>query len=119
MLEAGIHNLEFKDSYNYHLIGSLQPDMQRPPSFLQIYFLNDDDQIARRTSIVDGLLRPVLLDILESLKEHHKYAKETKSAYELAASKSLQDFSIIINETARPAIRLVTDGYELFSSTNS
>ncbi|GFS22302.1 DNA helicase [Elysia marginata] len=87
----------------YHLIGSLHADGQNPPSFLQIYFLNDDDQVARRKSFFDGLLHPVLLDIQESLKEHHKYAKEIRCAYEFAASQDLQDFSIIIKESARHA----------------
>ena len=77
----------------YHLIGSLQPDMENSPSFLQIYFLNDDDQVARRQSIVNAILRPVLLDIQECLKEHHKYAKEIRCAYEFAASQDLQDLS--------------------------
>ncbi|RUS85856.1 hypothetical protein EGW08_006408 [Elysia chlorotica] len=80
---------------------SLHADGQNPPSFLQIYFF--DDQVARRKSIFDGLLHPVLLDIQESLKEHHKYAKEIRCAYEFAASQDLQDFSIIIKESARPA----------------
>lgn len=85
-----------------HLIGPLEPQNQRQPSFLQIYFMDGEDQILRRSNITDGLCQNTLLDIQDALSENHKYVRELKCAYEFARTENMADFKIVINEAARP-----------------
>ena len=85
-----------------HLIGSLLPNEANPPSFLQIYFMDGEDQISRRNNITHGLSPTILLDIQNTLLEHHKYVRELKCAYEFANAENMRQYSIVINEAQRP-----------------
>ena len=85
-----------------HLIGPLEPADEMQVRFLQIYFMDGDLQIQRKFSITDGLCNSILLDMQEALNQNHKYVKELKCAYEFASSRQIENFRIVINETARP-----------------
>ena len=101
----GIHSSEFKVRFvsKCHLIGPLEPADEMQARFLQIYFMDGDQQIQRRSSITDGLCNSILLDIQEALNQNHNlYVKELKCAYEFASSRQIEIFRIVINETARP-----------------
>ena len=54
-----------------HLIGPLEPADEMQDRFLQIYFMDGDQQIQRRSSITDGLCNSILLDIQEALKRYY------------------------------------------------
>ena len=85
-----------------HLIGPLESANEMQARFLQIYFMDGDQQIQRRSSITDGLCNSILLNIQEALNQNHKYVKELKCAYEFASSRQIENFRIVINEAARP-----------------
>ena len=85
-----------------HLIlGPLEPADEMQARFLQICFMDGDQQI-QKSSITDGLCNIILLDIQEALSQNHKYVKELKCAYEFASSRQIENFRIVINETVRP-----------------
>ena len=84
-----------------HLIGPLEPADEMQARFLQIYFMDGNQQI-QMSSITDGNYNSILLDIQEALNQNHKYVKELKCAYEFASSRQIENFGIVINETARP-----------------
>ena len=85
-----------------HLIGSLLPPHDREPSFLQIYFMDGDEQITRRNNVTTGLCHNTLLDIQDVLSENHVYVRELKCAYEFINTQNIEHFKIVINENARP-----------------
>ena len=82
-----------------HLIGPLEPADEMQARFLQIYFMDGNQQI-QRSSIANGFCNRILLDIQEALNQNHKYVKELKCAYEFASSRQIENFLIVINETA-------------------
>ena len=51
-----------------HLIGPLEPADEMQARFLQIYFMDVNQQI-QRFSITDGLCNSILLDIQEALNQ--------------------------------------------------
>ena len=55
-----------------HLIGPLEPADEMQARFLQIYFMDGNQQI-QRSSITDGLCNSILLDIQEALNQNHIY----------------------------------------------
>ena len=63
-----------------HLIGPLEPADEMQTRFLQIYFMDGNQQI-QRSSITDGLCNSILLGIQETLNQNQKYVKELKCAY--------------------------------------
>ena len=85
-----------------HHIGPLEPADEMQARFLQIYFMDGDQQIQRKSSITDGFCNSILLDIHEALNQNHKYVKELKCAYEFSGSRQIENFRIVINETVRP-----------------
>ena len=85
-----------------HLIDPLEPADEMQARFLQIYFMNGDQQIQRKSSITGRLCNSILLDIQEAFNQHHKYLKELKCANEFASSRQIENFRIVLNETARP-----------------
>ena len=61
-----------------HLKGPLEPTDEMQARFLQIFFMDGDQQIQRRSFITDGLCNSILLDIQEALNQNHKYVKRYK-----------------------------------------
>lgn len=67
----------------YHRIGSLLPEPNAKPQFLQIYFMgNEEAETERRVSIVPGVDRNTLQKIQRILKENNTLIKEFKTAIE-------------------------------------
>ena len=67
-----------------HLIGPLEPADENSETFLQVYFLDTDDQVRRRTSIIDGLRPDVVLCLQDILHTNNKYVQQLKSAHKFA-----------------------------------
>ena len=63
-----------------YLIGSLAPNDDQNAAFLQIYFLDESDQIGSRMAIKDNLRPEILLDLQQSLHVHNIYIRDLKSA---------------------------------------
>ena len=77
-----------------HLIGSLLPNDSETSKFLQIYFLDDRDQVKSRMTISNNFkLKPTLMHIFqETLYNYIKlYIGELKSAYQYARQQNLQN----------------------------
>ena len=85
-----------------YLIGSLAADDDQNAAFLQIYFLDESDQIRSRMAITDNLRPEILLDLQQSLHVHNIYVRELKSAYEYVHEHQLKDFNILIVEKPWP-----------------
>ena len=87
----------------YHLIGSLLPTESDNSKFLQIYFLDDSDQVQSRMAISNNSdLKQTLINMLQdTLHNHNKYIRELKTAYQYARQQSLHDYRITILENVR------------------
>ncbi|XP_054275666.1 uncharacterized protein LOC128994867 [Macrosteles quadrilineatus] len=87
----------------YHLIGSLLPPPGQPPSFLQIYFVgNDQDQLERRRNLFQDLEPDVLAELQTMLKSNNSYLLSFKSALETLPL-DLPDLKIVIRADRCPA----------------
>ena len=87
-----------------HLIGSLLPNDSETSKFLQIYFLDNSDQVKSRMTISNNFeLKPTLMHcVQETLYNYNKYIRELKSAYQYARQQNLQNYSMTILEYMRP-----------------
>ena len=65
-------NFRIQGQVCYH-IGSLAPNDDQNAAFLQIYFLDESDQIGSRIAITDNLRPEILLDLQQSLHVHNIY----------------------------------------------
>lgn len=86
----------------YHRIGSLMPGTQQP-SFLQIYFVGDDNHERDIRCGYFQNIKPALVGQLQKiLHENNKYIKDFKAAVE-SVPKELQDFQVVINADKKPS----------------
>lgn len=72
----------------YHRIGPLFPSSGQPAAHLQMYFLSEDDQFQRRSSIFDGLNNDVIRHNTTMMNTHNPYVDEFKSAVSTIRSHS-------------------------------
>ena len=84
-----------------HLIGPLQAEEGVSERFLQIYFLDGEEQIDARMSIFSGLRRPLITNLQQMLFDNNTYVQDLKMAYEYAR-KGNTNYSLVIHEDARP-----------------
>lgn len=97
----------------YHLIGSLLPEPQEQPQFLQIYFMGDEEeQCDRRLQVTNReeqsvgraappLDRDVILSLQEMLHETNALVRGFRTAME--APDKPEEFKVVINADKRPA----------------
>ena len=64
----------------YHRIGSIFPSDGQQPRFMQIYFLSQAEQLARRLTIFDGLNSAIIQSLTEMLHEVNPYVTQLQSA---------------------------------------
>jgi hypothetical protein len=87
----------------YHLIGSLLPPLGQPPSFLQIYFVGDDQvQLGRRQHLFQDLEPDLLAALQTMLQNNNAYLISFKTAIE-SLPVDTPDFKIIIRADRCPA----------------
>ncbi|XP_054286304.1 uncharacterized protein LOC129002484 [Macrosteles quadrilineatus] len=87
----------------YHLIGSLLPPPGLPPSYLQIYFVGDDQvQLQRRQSLFQDLDHDMLAALQNMLQNNNAYLLSFKTTLETFPVDS-PDFKIVIRADRRPA----------------
>lgn len=80
----------------YHRIGSLVAEPKKQPSFLQIYFVGDDN---KEREILCGMytgIKPGLVSQLEKLLHEHKYILDFKAAVD-SVPKDQKEFQVVIN----------------------
>lgn len=87
----------------YHRIGSLIAEPQEQPSFLQIYFVGDDENEKNiRCGIYSGIKPELVSQLQKLLHEHNKYIMDFKAAFDFVP-KSLKDFQVVINADRKPS----------------
>lgn len=85
----------------YHLAGSLLPQENCNPQFLQIYFVgNSSEEVSSRCSNMPDLKQRIILPLQELLHEHNIYIRTFKTALENMPS---DDYQIIIRPDRAPA----------------
>ncbi|XP_044598675.1 uncharacterized protein LOC123274930, partial [Cotesia glomerata] len=86
----------------YHRIGSLMAENNQQPSFLQIYFVGDDNREREiRCGICPGIKPELIHQLQNLLHEHHQYIKDFKVATE-SVPKNQKEFQVIINADKKP-----------------
>ncbi|ELT97359.1 hypothetical protein CAPTEDRAFT_185184 [Capitella teleta] len=66
----------------YHRIGSLLPPENGESKFLQVYFLNGEEEIQQRCKLNAGLRRDIIQELQDILHELHPYVSSLKYALE-------------------------------------
>ena len=64
----------------YHSIGPLFPDAGNQPSFLQIYFIDNEEQTRRRMSLFDGLNPEIIRSLSDMLQQTNPFVTEFQHA---------------------------------------
>ncbi|CAG9771498.1 unnamed protein product [Ceutorhynchus assimilis] len=86
----------------YHRIGSLLPDPQQNPAFLQIYFVCDDDrECDLRCGIFNGLKPELVFQLQKMLHKINKYIIDFKAAID-SVPVGQTDFKVIISANKMP-----------------
>ncbi|KAG8131067.1 hypothetical protein E2320_017795, partial [Naja naja] len=87
----------------YHRIGSIMAGPQQQPSFLQIYFVGDEDNERDiRCGIYPGVNPELVSQLQNLLREHNKYILELKAAVD-SIPKGHKDFKVVINANWKPS----------------
>ena len=66
----------------YHAIGSLIPNDQSKPKFLQLYFYDTDEATDHRLDLMPRLCPNILKQLTDILQISNSYVKSFKAAYE-------------------------------------
>ena len=86
----------------YHQIGSITVAPQHEPSFLQIYFVGDDESERNiRCGIYSGVNRELVDQLQKLLHENNKYILGFKAAID-SVPKGQKDYKVIINANRKP-----------------
>ena len=86
----------------YHLIGSLLPMPTKEHTFLQIYFVGDDEKETQmRCANVSGLNTPLVQKLQKMLHECNTYIQDFQSALD-SMSETDTDFKVVINADKKP-----------------
>ena len=83
----------------YHQIGPMFPAPNEPEGFLQIYFLNEQEQQRRRSSIYDGLNNN-LIHQLTRIMENNPFAQQFVAAASTIRSSTIPNLRIVIKENS-------------------
>lgn len=67
----------------HHRIGALLPTQGSEANFLQIYFLDPDQQLTRRMSLFDNTRRPVILGLQDYFTDNNRYVEQFKNAVQI------------------------------------
>jgi len=87
----------------YHLAGSLLPMPGEQPQFLQIYFMDDQqDQADRRGRIVAGVRGNIVLQLQQLLHQRNRYVQQFKTAKD-RFPQDAQEWRVVIHADKRPA----------------
>ncbi|XP_014679633.1 PREDICTED: uncharacterized protein LOC106819530, partial [Priapulus caudatus] len=88
----------------FHNIGSMYPQPNRPPQFLQIYFIdNKVDEVNTRLSIANQLKPEIVANLRDMLHEHNQYVKAFKTAADTLHNINAPDLTVVIHEDKPPS----------------
>ncbi|KAF8771551.1 hypothetical protein HNY73_018955 [Argiope bruennichi] len=84
----------------YHRIGSLQPQTNEEPNFLQVYFVVDkEQQVEQRCRNVRDIKPGIVSQLQETLHQHNSYVQNFKCAME----KITPEMEIVIHADKVPS----------------
>ena len=87
----------------YHLIGSLLPQPESEPNFLQVFFLDSISEQANIRGQKQDLNKDIIGKLTEILNQHNGYVTELKSAKDAMDRDDSEDvLKIVIREDKRP-----------------
>ena len=87
----------------YHRIGSFLPSPEREPSFLQIYFVGNDEKEAEvRSNLFPAIKSWLLTQLQKIMHDHNQYIRDFKTAIENVPPG--QDFKVVIHADRKPGI---------------
>ena len=89
----------------FHNIGSMFPQPNHPPQFLQIYFIdNRIEEINRRVGLSIGTqLNPdIVAKLTDMLHDHNHYIKTFRTAADIPRDKDTPALSVVIHEDKKP-----------------
>lgn len=87
----------------YHRIGSLMAGPNQQPSFLQIYFVGDDNRERQiRCGIFTGIKPELIRQLQNLLHEYNNYIKDFKAAFD-SVPKNQKEFQVVINADRTPS----------------
>ncbi|KAL4098553.1 hypothetical protein QTP88_023139 [Uroleucon formosanum] len=84
----------------YHLYGSLIPNTQENPQFLQIYFVGEEVQL--RCSLYPEVKQALVKQLQNMLHTENKYIRELKTTID-NASQNNTNFQVVIHADRKPA----------------
>lgn len=86
----------------YHRMGSLRPQPDQEPKFLQIYFMGGtEEEVAQRCRINSGVDAAIVAELQQMLHVSHPYVSEFKSALERLDARP--ELKLTIKADRRPA----------------
>ncbi|KAL4132202.1 hypothetical protein QTP88_009407 [Uroleucon formosanum] len=89
----------------YHLYGSLIPNTQENPQFLQIYFVGEDEkEVQLRCSLYPEVKQALVKQLQNMLHTENKYIQELKTTIN-NASQNNTNFQVVIHTDRKPANR--------------
>ncbi|KAL4134836.1 hypothetical protein QTP88_006539 [Uroleucon formosanum] len=87
----------------YHLYGSLIPNTQENPQFLQIYFVGEDEEeVQLRCSLYPEVKQALVKQLQNMLHTENKYIRELKTTID-NASQNNTNFQVLIQADRKPA----------------
>ena len=87
-----------------HRIGSLYPQQDAPPQFMQIYFIDSRHSENEIRMTIAGKLQPrIVAQLTEMFHNVNKYVKNLKIAVEIINQSPGPDLSVVIHEDKRPS----------------
>jgi hypothetical protein len=81
----------------YHRIGPLFPNPGQPAAHLQMYFLSEDEQFQRRSSIFEGLNIDIIRHNSELMNTYNPYVAEFKSAISTIRNSNIPNLKVNIS----------------------
>jgi len=87
----------------FHRIGSLLPQPDQPPQFLQVYYIdNHCEETNTRMNITTGLKEHIVTNLCKMLHQCNQSVQLLKTAKELLERDDLHACQVVINEERRP-----------------
>jgi hypothetical protein len=83
----------------YHRIGSLLPPQNEQSKFMQVYFLNGNEEMQQRCRLNAGLRPDVIQQLQDILHESHPYVADLKYALEQVGQ---QNHKVVIHADRKP-----------------
>jgi hypothetical protein len=83
-----------------HLIGSLLPIHDEQAKYLQVYFLNGEEEVQQRVRLNEGAHADIISDLQAMLHDTHPYVSDLKYAVEVM--ERMPGHNVVIRADQRP-----------------